>query len=200
MKKIIFLILTLAIPVSIFLFLKFFGDNEFLVPVLFVEGIPDCAKPASVHLVPQIQLTDQNGLSIRGGEFNNFVIYGVLENEQLSLAEMAVQMVRIQDAFYEIGEPTFVLISTDRALLQQATASMIDVGMKSEYFHMCHLQQESFRSFHKCGLGLGDPSDTESGKLVLVDAAQRIRGIYDLLDREQTEQLILELKILKKQS
>ena len=46
-KKSLFLFLALILPVCIFLFLKFFGKNEFSVPPLFIDETPknvaDCA-------------------------------------------------------------------------------------------------------------------------------------------------------------
>jgi hypothetical protein len=40
-KKVIFLFLALMLPVCIFLFLKIFGKNEFAVPPLFTEALPE---------------------------------------------------------------------------------------------------------------------------------------------------------------
>jgi hypothetical protein len=46
LKKAVFLFLALLFPVCIFVFLKYFGKNEFTVPALFAdvhpEGISDC--------------------------------------------------------------------------------------------------------------------------------------------------------------
>jgi hypothetical protein len=56
MKKFIFLILTLAIPVSIFLFLKIFGNNEFEVPVLFEDGLPGCGIAGNLTGLPRLSL------------------------------------------------------------------------------------------------------------------------------------------------
>lgn len=39
MKKAILLFLALLLPVAVFVFLKFFGKNEFEVPVLFADGV-----------------------------------------------------------------------------------------------------------------------------------------------------------------
>src|SRR5688572_12231810 len=40
-KKVIFLILALLLPATIFVFLKLFGKNEFEVPVLHEKSVPD---------------------------------------------------------------------------------------------------------------------------------------------------------------
>jgi hypothetical protein len=42
-------------------------------------------------------------------------------------------------------------------------------------------------------------ASADSANLVVADPERRIRGLYDVMDLEQTEQLILELKILRKQ-
>ena len=55
-KKIIYLFLALLLPVFVFLFLKFFGKNEFAVQPLFQDAAPDpqagCAPIKSPYHIP----------------------------------------------------------------------------------------------------------------------------------------------------
>ena len=56
-KKVLFLFLALLLPVVIFIFLKFFGKNEFEVPMIYADGVSnppsDCgieySKPYILH-------------------------------------------------------------------------------------------------------------------------------------------------------
>jgi len=197
MKKTIFLILTLAIPVSIFLFLKIFGNNEFEVPVFFEEGIPDCANSSKPHQVPLEQLSSTNG-TIGAESLDGYLIFGSLsEDDSLNLNNQIIQLVRIQDAFYEIGAPTFVFLGGDETNETVIRRKLEETGLNSENYLIGFMNVEDRTDFMKCGLGLSDLD--ENGKLVLVDPDRRVRGNYDGLDIDQTEQLILELKILRKQ-
>jgi hypothetical protein len=196
MKKSIFLVLTLAIPVAIFLFLKIFGDNEFEVPVLFGQGIPDCPAAGIPHEVPVIQFTEvEEVLNSR------FLIYGALDgNDSMKLDELIIQLVRIQDAFYETGSPVFVLITEPKSRMDPLQTSMEKAGFLKENFYLAYLDHDRLKDFLRCGLGLTGHGNELLWNLVLVDDQRRIRGIYSGLDSEQTEQLILELKILRKKA
>jgi len=184
--------------VSIFLFLKIFGDNEFEVPVLFEEGIPDCAGSGQPHKVPSetLLVPDNQFKSQTNGAF---LIIGALDlDKRDEFNEQLIQLVRIQDAFYEIGSPTFVLLDAERGNSTEVKNRLKETGMSENNYQLFSWDQNRLDNFVKCGLGL-DPTEAYS-KLVLVDPEKRIRGIYGALETEQTEQLILELKILRKQA
>jgi len=61
MKKII-LFVALPLPILVFIFLKFFGKNEFEVPVYWSEGVqrnvPVCGQYAAPYILPDSALTD----------------------------------------------------------------------------------------------------------------------------------------------
>ncbi len=193
MKKFIFLILTLAIPVSIFLFLKIFGNNEFEVPVFFENGIPGCPESTKPHQVSLAGLSLDNLSGILNGD----LIFGVLaERDSSKLHDRVIQLVRIQDAFYETGSPTFVLLTDQKDYSQAIISQFEEVGLLAKNYQLIVEEQEAADLFLKCELGIEDGSED---KLVLVDPGKRVRGIYDGLELDQTEQLILELKILREQ-
>lgn len=197
MKKIIFLILTLAIPGTIFLFLKFFGYNQFSVPVLFENGIPGCTTSQGPHRVPDImsqQVVDQPAKDL-----DHFWIYGVLNrNDNGIVQEQIIQLVRIQDAFFEVGSPMFLILTNDQGRSQQLHLMLEEFGLLEQNYVLESLPESKFEDFIQCGLGLEARSADD--ELVLVDKHRQIRGIYNGLELDQTEKLILELKILKQQS
>lgn len=197
MKKFIFLVLTLAIPVSIFLFLKIFGNNEFEVAVLFEEGLPECEDSGQPHQIHPLKFINSAGATIDTQDLDGFLIFCVFEvADTARLDEYIIQLVRIQDAFYEIGSPTFVLLSEEKDLMSGIIAKIEDIGLQAKHYQLGYLGQSKFSEFLKCGLGL---ASADSANLVVADPERRIRGLYDVMDLEQTEQLILELKILRKQ-
>ena len=57
-KKYIFLFLALLLPILVFLFLKFFGRNEFDIPIQFVNGVPDSLQCEALHSKGQYILPD----------------------------------------------------------------------------------------------------------------------------------------------
>ena len=201
MKKLIFLVFTLAIPVSIFLFLKFFGTNTFVVPVLFEDGIAGCENPVKPHVVPEEffraeGLTEPNALS------DKFKVIYVLEAAEMRANDpLIVQLVRIQDAFYELSSPYFILyVPADFADEIKLSDLLVQSGMKAGNFSIVALGEDQMNDFLRCGVGLIDDDTSDTDRFVLIDTEGQIRGMYKSMDMEQTDRLILELKILKQKA
>jgi protein SCO1/2 len=197
MKKFFFLLLTLAIPVAIFLFLKIFGSNSFDVPVLFENGIPDCNTSISPHKVPDIENIGDSGKNYAAGRIGDFVVFGVLD-ASIANERKIIELVRIQDAFYEVGAPFFVLLlKGDRTEKESLEQRLEKTGMERQNFAIVVTSPEELVEFLRCGLALKGDASADLDKLVLVDPTKNIRGIYQSTDQVQTDELILELKILK---
>jgi protein SCO1/2 len=196
MKKLLFLVLTLAIPVSIFLFLKYFGSNEFEVPLLFENGIDGCPQSRSPHVVPHPHSAtlEPNNPRERPARF---LVYCQLNEDDKHLSERIIQLIRIQDAFYEVGSPMFIVLTNETSIGTTISGKLAETGMLKENVLLQPLRNIAMQDFLQCGLGLIGEKDKD--KLVLVDRNGHIRGIYDGLKMEQTELLILELKILKQE-
>lgn len=192
--------LTLAIPVSIFVFLKLFGTNKFEVPSLFEEGIPECTNSSDVHKVPDFMYIGEKEKQLNSRQLKGFVIYGVLDVEYPEQnKELMVELVRIQDAFYEVQAPYFIIFIKGNPKQRTTIESQCrDMGLMEKSSSIAYMQSEYLFDFLKCGIALIDEESEDFTNLVLVDPDKRIRGIYDGLDVEQTDQLILELRILKK--
>ena len=201
MKKILFLVFTLAIPVAIFLFLKIFGNNEFEVPILFENGIPECENSSSPHSVPEFNYMGENDKNISSNELEGYLVFGILSEQSIDeLKGKIIELARIQDAFYETGSPTFVLVTDEKMKLKEAFAQLAhEVGLAIENYEIANMHHEDFMDFQQCGIALVDLESRHADKLVLVDPNRNIRGIYHTYELEQTDQLILELKILRKE-
>lgn len=199
MKKTIFLILTLAIPVSIFVFLKLFGTNNFEVPYLYADGIPDCSNSSDIHKVPDITYIGKKERQLNSHLLNGFMIYGVLDVAKPEQnKELIVELVRIQDAFYEVEAPyllIFIKGNPDQRIAMESLCR--EMGLVEKSSSIAYVESEYLFDFLKCGIALIDKESEDFTNLVLVDPDKRIRGIYHGLDVEQTDQLILELKIIK---
>lgn len=199
MKKTFFLILTLAIPVSIFIFLKVFGTNNFEVPYLFSEGIPDCSNSSDTHKVPDITFIGRKEKQLNSRQLKGFMIYSVLDVEKPAQnKELIVELVRIQDAFYEVEAPyllIFIKGNPYRRILIESQCR--EMGLVEKSSSIAYMESEYLFDFLKCGIALIDEESEDFTNLVLVDPDKRIRGVYHGLDVEQTDRLILEIKILK---
>jgi len=199
MKKSVFLVFTLAIPVSIFLFLKFFGSNSFEVPIMFQDGIPNCQETNTPHRVHNVNCIDDEDMPSQISIEDKFLVFGVIKDERSeSDRKKLIELVRIQDAFYEIGAPLFVIFyegSVDQRT--DLEKYFIELGMQEENFQIIRPDPASYMGFLRCGIALIDNEDNSFDNLVLVDTERNIRGVYKSLELEQTDLLILELKILK---
>jgi len=199
MKKSFLLLSTLVIPATVFIFLKFFGTNTFEVPYLFEEGIPDCPNSTSPHRVPDFEYIGETEKNMTSKAFDGFMIYAVLNGSDLEKnKELLVELVRIQDAFFEVGAPDFfLLINGNKDRVQELKQLCIESGLGKENSTLAIMANNKLMDFLKCGIALSNEKTTDFSNLVLVDPDRRIRGIYHSNDVEQTDQLILELKILR---
>lgn len=176
-KKPILLILALLLPVSIFLFLHFFGKNEFEIPVYYqsdVEGIPrDCQINYSF---PYKIENDQIGL----GDENTLVFFasGLSLNE---LKEAKFQLDRIHDEFgSNTPKLVYVISSSDTLTIPQLPdATVLSLENYDLTRHCIFLAMEN--------------------RIVLVDSQKQIRGLYADARLKQVDRIILELKILFKE-
>lgn len=202
MRKFIFLILTLAIPVSIFLFLKFFGSNTFEVPVLFEDGIPGCQASIKSYSIPEFDYIGETEKTLSSRELQGFLVFGVLNGRDVEKnKEKLVELVRVQDAFYEVGAPKFVLfVNGELENMSRLIELSTEMGLEQETRNIAYMAGDQLNDFLQCGIALIDDKSMGFDNLVLVDSERKIRGIYQITEIEQTDQLILELKILKQKS
>jgi len=191
MKKRIILLMTLAIPVAVFLFLKIFGENKYEIPVYFEQGIEGCSDLSQPHTV---------NMDLLRVSPKNYCVIGLMDSliDEDNRA-FVTELIRIQDAFYGRAEPQFILLTDSDS--QETQSTLMDLfkenGLNPAYTTFVKLNTSEMQDFIECGLGFGKPDGGEIEDLALVDEEGKIRGFYARNDREQTDRLILELKILK---
>lgn len=199
MKKIIFLVFILAIPASIFLFLKYFGTNSFVVPILFEQGIPWCEGDSQPHVVPNVQYVGKDNRLFQTHDLEGFIVYGFLDASDVDqYNKIIVGLIQIQDSFYESGAPHFLLFVLGDMQERVAMEALFnEKGLDEKICSVAYLEKEKLIGFMKCGIGFADTD--VSSNLVMTDSKGRIRGIYYIQEQEGTDQLILELQILNKE-
>lgn len=166
--KILFLVVTLAIPLSIFIFLRIFGENKFDIPVLHAAGVEqhfaNCNFGSGQFHVPE-DIVSSGGPSL-------IFIY---EDAGFDLAHLDNQYSRLRSLF-----------KTDLADLKVYTADSILL----DHADVVQLDEEQLKQVMNCGLVTNTPN-----QFILIDEDRRIRGYYDT-DLDEIDRLIVEIKIL----
>ena len=188
-KKAVFLFLLIALPVMIFLFLKFFGRNEFTIPVYYEQGLGDslstsCLDKANKQYLVNSDLLPKGGINIVHFE----------QADGPVLKSRLEELERVQDVFYKddhIRLNTF--LNSQTIALDDITDYNRRIQFLDQFWNMEVLDSASWAELKYCTMAM-TPLDN---RVVLVDAAGRIRGYYNILERKETDRLILELRILK---
>jgi protein SCO1/2 len=203
------LILLLAIPAFLFLFLRQFGENKFALPVMNPASA-DCSPntaPDSVHRIPAFSFTDQDGNTLtqerlRGSVYVAEFFFTRCPDICLTMAN---ELSRVQDAFRGNNQVKILSHSVD--------PEYDSVGILKEYAerYNADTQQWMFVTGDKaaiyqqarCGYFISAKEGTNenldfihSDKLVLVDMEGRIRGYYSGTKRTEVDRLITEIQVL----
>jgi len=201
MKKAFILAILLSLPVAVFLFLKFYGENTYEVPVYHVSEHQECGDSGvlqNVHMV-----VSGNGLvHLTSHASNAFrVIALVDEHIQPVTDQHVMQLARVYDVFFESGDVQLLSIaapSISHSYLDEYLQAMDRHVADKSYWNLGYVKEDNdYMALLACALGLQGRDDKTD--LVLMDGDGKIRGYYNSLDEEETERLILELRILKKQ-
>ncbi len=170
-SKLIALLLILALPVFIFLFLKFFGRNEFTIDTFYETGVPaDTLGCTYTNEAPyRVKLSQQvNGISLvllDGGE------------KLMSSADRNNMIRRIQQNKPE-GVNLFIYYNKD-----------LGAPTPMEGVYYVPKSPDSWRTL-RCSF-----VTSEDKQFILLDKQQKIRGYYGL-DLEEVDRLLVELEIL----
>ncbi|MEQ9412842.1 MAG: hypothetical protein RIF39_03375, partial [Cyclobacteriaceae bacterium] len=157
----------------IFLFLHFFGKNEFDVPVLYQKADE---MPVGCELdvtLPYMVKSDK--VNVTGGAVVLFA--SGLSNGMLD--DALFQLSRLEDEFGDDAPDIIVLKKSEDELSAVKNEILMDAA---DY------EQEQRCVFL-----------AESNRIVLVDVDTHIRGLYSNATLKEIDRLILELKIIFKQ-
>lgn len=210
MKKItksIILFSLLIFPVIIFVFLKLFGVNQYDVPVYFGQGVDttftDCEFEAGPHLIPEFNLP-----TVSGDELTNKTIHGdysifyfVQDLGQSTTKANISQLVRVQGSFEDWNLLNFVvLVSQLRQLNEEDGSGLLATeNVSRSNWYYCSANPVYSNQLARCGfvLDFDAMDDNVNSWVIVVDNLDRIRGYYNIIDPEEIDRLIVELRILK---
>lgn len=176
MRKGLFLFLALLLPVLIFLFLRFFGKNEFAIPVYNLDASVDAPTDCGIdysfpYAVPNTSHIPLEGISVV------FFMDGLGVNE---LRESNFELTRLNS---ELGGRGIKLIK-----IHSTPKDSIDSGNDILY-----LDPELYQAEKRCYFLSKDYRG------ILVDEERKIRGYYPEASLKEVDRLLLELKILLKE-
>jgi protein SCO1/2 len=193
------LLVTLAIPVFIWLFLKNFGQNQFDLPAYYVESIPEisgCDDLNAPHVIPDFSAQGSlpNGLSsaLLTGQIS--VSYLLPDSCDESCTVVLEELANLQTLF--AGEDQFQIV-----IFAGPTHEISDLEeMRKKYlgnpatWKFVSMKEDSFDALARCGYLLSEVAYQHV--LILNDAERRIRGYYAGTQSAEVDRLKGELKIL----
>ena len=193
------LLIMLAIPVCIIIFLHSFGRNEYTLPVFYENGLDVCNTTTAPHTIP-----DFSFFSPVAGKISSDVLEDRITVVNFFSAACKGECPDIFDALanlqnnFSSDEPVKIL-SISAGLILKDTLDAFVQKYKSDPAKWLYLmeKQAKVRDLAQCGFGLDDtaeghPLDT----VVLVDHQKRIRGYYKIVDPKEADRLELEIRIL----
>ena len=171
-SKIIVLVLTLAFPVLVYLFLKSFGENRFNLPVYYSEASVTefCNEMSFPHTV-EVSLIDFSA------EQATLIFFAT--NTQ---SDDIQELLRVADKYNQVQ----IVLLSDQQLMGD---KFLPIGLESdEFIHVvdCELIMN----------GELDPELPINEKAVLVDSNGYIRGYYQTTELDDLDRLEVELDIL----
>ncbi|MFA0960544.1 SCO family protein [Roseivirga sp. BDSF3-8] len=212
-KKIILLIILLALPGSVFIFLHSFGENEFgNVPVLYENGVEsslnDCSfEPGVQHTIPPFSLVNEKGEPVTEEELEGTltIVDFIFTTCPSICPKMSDAMVRVQESLKNDANVQIISISVnpeyDTPEVLQSYADRF--GAIDGKWQFLTGDQNDIYNLARCGFLLPVEDGGEvvedfvhSPMFVLVDSQRRIRGYYNGLDPEKLETLVTEAKVL----
>lgn len=188
-KKVIFLFLLILLPILIFLFLKGFGRNEFSIPVYYEQGLGDSLSTPCLNRSNEQYIIQSS--SVAEGRIK--IIHFERVDGPLTLFRLE-ELERVQDVF---GEDNQVELITSVNASSMSLQDLQDYENRIQFFEGFWKRQAldsiSWADLKYCAMAMTNLDN----RVVLVDKQNRIRGYYNITEREETDRLILELRILK---
>ena len=205
------LLLILATPVLIYLFLQSFGSNSYAIPVYYEEGVvsslQNCSFSEGQHHIPDFELVTQDGGDISNKILeNNITVVDFFFTSCPDICPiMTSELSRVQEVFKDNETVNMLSFTVDPAYdsPQVLKDYAEEFGIDTLQWKFITGDKEEIYSLARCGFLLpvvdGDGSKSDfihSEKVILVDGNKRIRGYYDGTDRNEVDRLITEINIL----
>lgn len=181
----------LGIPVLIAIILRLFGENTFVIPIYYEEGISneECGIQSNgQYYVKNIQTIDDHSHSLKGDI--SLVYFHVEENR------FALQMQKDFDRIFST--------KLKSGLLNIYTITNSDFGADSIQdipdFSFLQMEIEQRENLARCNLFIPGNEITQEeiqySTAILIDSSGRIRGYYNGSEEKEIDRLSAEVDIL----
>jgi hypothetical protein len=174
-KKSVLLFLALLLPVSVFLFLHFFGKNEFDIPIYYQLRTAEIPTDCQMDYQFPYKVTNSR-IPIQGTS----VIFFTSGLSSETIKESNFQLSRILDEF-QAGTPELIKV---RQTSDTLALSLLNNAIA--------LDTEDYEQAYRCVFL------ANNNRIVLIDDQRQIRGLFKDAKLKEVDRLILELKILFK--
>lgn len=182
--KITLLFTALLLPALVFVFLKMFGENKFDIPVFNhteMSSEIECDNIVTPHVVGELIIDDKSIHSNRTANIYHIFDSVVNQEEMRGLMKVKDRLENEQVAISSIGK-------LDSSLTLMGLSKKYQIG---GVWQMHLIKENNLDNFVNCELMI-----TGEHSMVLTDKEGRIRGYYQGMDKDETDRLILESKIL----
>jgi len=194
------LVITLAAPVLIYLFLQSFGENRYQVTLYYPQGIEaplsGCHDGNQPHQISQLPGKNWQNDAVKSEDLRDQLtvisfLNPACESHKPVLDEVARVCNNYRDDQRVKGITLAVNPKVDNNLYQQRSAAY---NLRVDNWDLISWDSTT-KQVVNCALNL--PHDcTTSTTLVLVDGKRQIRGYYLAEDKEEVDRLITEIEIL----
>lgn len=208
------LILILALPVFLYVFLKVFGENKYKLTVYYPQGVDSVKvdgkwKVDSIyHTITPFEFTNQENKKISSEAVKGKIYVADFFFTRCGsiCPKMSSQLTRVQEAFKD-DQGIKILsfsIDPDHDSVEVLKNYAAQYKAKSDQWHFLtgdkHKIYELGQKGFKIPVGKEEevvtPEYFHSSRLMLVDREGRIRGYYNGVSRDDVDKLILEIKVL----
>ncbi len=191
--KILILIVTLGLPVGIYLFLQAFGENKYELPVFPETAIEDsdCGDMVTPYVIKRLVCDGEEVVEL--GEYH--YLFHFPDSEMRIQPEEINEMRRVLEETSELSLRLITFADTTQMAAWEGVSSQVS----EKYWIVTSACERGIEQMKDCQLlfVLADlPGSRTKSKVALVDSNGRVRGHYSASDRKETDRLILELNVL----
>jgi protein SCO1 len=212
-QKTVLLLGLLLVPVTVFLFLKTFGVNHYILPTFYAVRVDSTQVGGRwqldtvYHQIPDFQLTSQQGHTVTQRDLDSsiYVASFFFTSCQGPCKEMNTELVRVQEAFRNYPQVKLVSHTVhpehDSVEVLQQYARRFNADPAKWFF----LTGDRGEIYSLAQNGYGLPAQQAPGVLtdfihaetfLLVDWNKHVRGIYHGTNSTDVDRLVTEIGVL----
>lgn len=177
-KQTLILVLAMVVPIGVFIFLKIFGKNQFEVDPLYQTGTVKVNESCEVNYRTPYQIPIHVLEDLNWKTTDSLTLY--------FFKPTAFNITAINNRVSEV----YATNEVRRNIISQDSIKL-DKQPKETY--ILNKDAVTTEQLQECFFLMNEQTNT-----VLIDNKQRIRGYYNLKEREDADRLLLELKIILK--